>query len=779
MMRLSLLLAVIAAVAMPLAAAAQGQRQPARVAQASPLAGLPAPGGLVRSVRIEGAQRIEPATIQSYMVIQPGDRFETENMDRSIKTLFATGLFADVTMRREGDALVVAVRENPIVNRVAFEGNRAIGDDVLRGEIQTRPRGVFTRTLAMTDRQRLLDVYARRGRYAAAIEPKIIELEQNRVDVVFEIAEGESTLIRRINFVGNRAFSDGELRDVVASRESAWWRFLSTADQYDPERLGFDRELLRRFYLRNGYADVEIKGAVAELSEDRTTFFLTFMIEEGERYRVGAVDIDSRVRNLAPETLTGVITFGAGDWYAADEIEATVTALETAVQNAGYAFVEIRPRFQRNRDTRTVDIAFEVAEGPRVHVERIDIVGNVRTKDKVIRREVRIAEGDAYNAARVRRSRQRIQDLNYFGKVDIQTAEGSAPDRAVLTVEVEERPTGELTVGGGYGTDVGALATVGLRERNLAGTGLEARAEVTIAQLRSQIDLSLTDPYFLDRNLVAGVDIFYITRDNQTIAGFDERRAGFALRIGYAINEHLRQNWSYSLVRREITNVDSTASIYIRDQEGETTNSMVSQVLTYDRRDSRIDPTEGYLLRLSTDLSGLGGDTGYFRPRVEGIYYQPLAFLTGSRQWTLSVRGSAGYLAQFGEVERIIDNFFLGGDNLRGFRIGGVGPRDLRTNDALGGRLIWTQSNEVRFPMPFLSPETGVFGRTFVDVGDLRDSGFSGPGVVNNGGPRASVGVGITWRSPFGIVNVDLAQAVVKEDYDRTEVFRFGFGTRF
>jgi outer membrane protein insertion porin family len=779
MMRVSLILTVLASLALPLVASAQGQRQPARAAQGPVIAGLPASGGIVRSVRIEGAQRIEPATVQSYMVIQPGDRFEADGMDRSIKTLFATGLFADVTMRREGDTLIVAVRENPIVNRVAFEGNRAIGDEVLRGEIQTRPRAVFTRTLAMADRQRLLDVYARRGRYAAVIEPKIIELDQNRVDVVFEIAEGESTLIRKISFVGNRQFSDGTLAEVIASRETAWWRFLSTADQYDPERLAFDRELLRRFYLRNGYADVEIKGATAELSPDRTSFFLTFMIEEGERYRIGAVNIDSRVRNLAGETLASALTVKSGDWYGADEIEASVAALELAVQNAGYAFVEIRPRFQRNRDARTVDVTFEVAEGPRVFVERIDIVGNVRTKDKVIRREIRIAEGDAYNAARVRRSRQRIQDLNYFAKVDVQTTEGSAPDRAVLTVEVEERATGELTIGGGYGTDVGALATVGLRERNLAGTGLETRAEVTIAQLRSQVDLSLTDPYFLDRNLVAGIDLFYIVRDNQIIAGFDERRAGVVLRIGYAINEHLRQNWSYSLVRREITNVDQFASIYIRDQEGETVNSMVSQVLTYDRRDSRIDPTDGYLLRLSTDLAGLGGDTGYFRPRIEGIYYQPLAFLTGSRQWTLSVRASTGYLVQFGSVERIIDNFFLGGDNLRGFRIGGVGPRDLRTNDALGGRLIWTQSTEVRFPMPFLSPDTGVFGRGFVDVGDLRDSGFSGPGVVNNGGPRVSVGIGVTWRSPFGNINVDVAQAVVKEDYDRTEIFRFGFGTRF
>ncbi|MCU0985422.1 MAG: outer membrane protein assembly factor BamA [Acetobacteraceae bacterium] len=779
MMRLPFLLAVLAALAAPFVASAQTQRQPTRVAQAGTLAGLPAAGGIVRSVRIEGAQRIEPATVQSYMVIAAGDRFETDNMDRSIKTLYATGLFADVTMRREGDTLVVAVRENPIVNRVAFEGNRHLGDDVLRGEIQTRPRAVFTRTLAMTDRQRLLDVYARRGRYAASIEPKIIELDQNRVDVVFEIVEGQSTLIRRINFVGNRNFSDSELRDVVSSRESAWWRFLSTADQYDPERLGFDRELLRRFYLRNGYADVEIKGAVAELSADRSTFFLTFTIEEGERYRVGKAEVESRVRNLTAESLAGEITFKPGDWYAADEIEASVNALELAVQNAGYAFVEIRPRFQRNRDTLTVDVTFEVVEGPRVYVERIDIVGNVRTKDKVVRREVRIAEGDAYNAARVNRSRQRIQDLGYFGKVDVQTTEGSAPDRAVVTVEVEERATGELTIGGGYGTDVGFLGTVGLRERNLAGTGLEARGEVTLGQKRSQVDISLTDPYFLDRNLVAGIDVFYITRDNQDIAGFDEERVGVVFRIGYAINEHLRQNWAYSLVRRDITNIDQFASIYIKDQAGKTTNSMVSQILTYDRRNSRIDPTDGYIIRLSADVSGLGGDTGFFRPRIEGIYYQPLAFLTGSRQWTLSFRASTGYLYQYGEVERIIDNFFLGGENLRGFKIGGVGPRDLATNDALGGRFTWTQSTEVRFPMPFLSEDLGVFGRTFVDVGDLRDSGYSGPTVVNNGSPRVSAGVGVTWRSPFGVVNVDLAQAIVKEDYDQTEFFRFGFGTRF
>ena len=771
MSRLSLVLALVAGILGALCVPSRA------VAQAA--GGLPAAGGIVREVRIEGAQRIEPATVQSYMVIQPGDRFDTESMDRTIKTLYATGLFADVWLRREGDTLIVSVRENPIVNRVAFEGNRAVGDTVLRGEIQLRPRAVFTRAQALADRQRLLDVYARRGRYAASIEPKVIELEQNRVDVVFEIVEGPSTLIRRISFIGNKAFSDSELKDAIASRESAWYRILSTADQYDPERLGFDRELLRRFYLKNGYVDVEITGAVAELSPDRTSFFLTFTINEGERYRIGKVEIDSRLRNLDPDSLRGAITFKSGDWYGADAIEETVNALELAVQNAGYAFVEIRPRLQRNRDTRTVDVTFEVAEGPRVFVERIDIVGNARTMDKVIRREFRIAEGDAFNAARVRRSRQRLIDLNFFSKVEVNTTEGSAPDRAVITAEVEEKATGELTLGGGYGTDVGFLATVGLRERNLAGTGVEARADVTLSQLRSQLDISVTDPYFLDRNLVAGIDLFYIERNNQDIAGFDERRSGGSLRIGYAINEHLRQVWSYSYIDRTITNVKPFASIYIKDQRGRTVNSMVSQVLTYDRRDSRIDPTDGYVVRFAADVSGLGGDVGFFRPRIEGVYYQPLAFITGSRQWILSLRGSVGVLYQYGRVERIIDNFFLGGENLRGFAIGGVGPRDLKSGDALGGRRFWTQSTELRYPLPFVSDDLGIHGRAFVDVGNLEESGISGPGVVNSGPPRVGAGIGITWRSPFGVVNVDVTPFVVKESYDKTQVFRFGFGTRF
>ncbi|WP_114374749.1 outer membrane protein assembly factor BamA [Elioraea thermophila] len=774
-MRFPFLLSLLAVLVLQLVAPTPGEAQ--GTAAAARAAGQ---GGIIRSVRVEGAQRIEEATIRSYMLAQPGDPFETDRLDRTLRALFGTGLFRDVSLRREGDTLVVTVVENPIVNRIAFEGNRALGDETLRNEIQARPRSVFTRSLIQADRQRLLDVYARRGRFAARIEPKVIELDQNRVDVVFEIDEGPTALIRRINFVGNQAFSSGTLQEAIASRETAWWRFLSTSDIYDPERLAFDRELLRRFYLRNGYIDFRVISAVAELDPDRTGFFLTFTVEEGNRYRVGKVELLSRVRNLDAETLRDALRVREGAWYAADDVDATIQAVQTAAQNAGFAFAEVRPQVRRNPEERTVDLTFEIVEGPRVFVERIDIVGNVRTQDKVIRREMRLAEGDAFSAARIARSRQRINDLQFFGGVNITNLPGSTPDRTVVQVEVQEKATGELTIGGGYSTDAGALGLIGLRERNLVGTGIDANVQLTIAQRRQAIDLSLTDPYFLDRNLVAGIDVFVVERNARETLAFDDRRVGFALRLGYAFNEELRQVWSYTLAQREITNISPFASIFIRDQEGKSLLSQVSQVLTFDRRNSRIDPTEGFVVRLLTDVSGLGGNVGFFRPRVDGAYYLPVSPVLGLREtYTLVFTASAGYLVQYGRRERIIDNFFLGGENLRGFEPGGAGPRDLRTTDSLGGRAIWTAGTEFRFPLPFVSDDLGLQGRAFIDTGALWDPGFSGANVADDRSVRVGAGVGVRWRSPFGVINVDLAQAIVKKDYDKTELFRFGFGTRF
>jgi outer membrane protein insertion porin family len=601
---------------------------------------------------------------------------------------------------------------------------------------------------------------------------------------VYQVNDGSVTLISKIVFVGNHEFSESRLTEAINSREERWWRFLSSSDEYDPERLNFDKELLRRFYLKNGYIDFEIRAAKSELASDRSGFFLTFTIFEGERYRIGKVTITSQLRNLNGDDLRDTLQFDEGDWYDGDAVGRSVEQMEQAVHNRGYAFVEVKPRATKHPDEHTVDLTFDIGEGPRVYVERIDVVGNTRTKDKVVRREFRLAEGDAFSTDAVRRSRQRLQDLNYFNNVAIQTSPGSAPDRAVLTTTVDEKATGELTLGGGYSTDAGALVDIGLSEKNLIGSGISAGINGVLAQKRSSVTASITDPYFLDRNLVAGGDIFLIQTNYLGAQPYDEKRVGFDMRAGYDINEYLRQVWSYSLVGRTVYNIQVGASKFITQLAGYTLLSQVSQAMTLDHRDSKLDPHTGYLVGLGTDVAGLGGNAHFVRASINGQLFIPLDRFTGNSDWGIALTANTGYLFNEGQQEEIIDRFFLGGDNLRGFEIGGAGPHDATTGDPVGGRFIWTQSTELRFPLP-VSHDLGLSGRAFVDVGGLSQANFVSasacPGCVitGSGAPRVGAGVGLSWHTQFGLLNIDLTPFVIKQRLDQTQVFRFGFGTRF
>ena len=743
------------------------------------LGALAAPGakaqsGFIGNIRVEGTQRIDPSTVISYLSIKPGDPFDAVALDRSLKTLFATGLFADVALRREGSDLIVRIVENPIINRIAFEGNKRIEDDALSREVQLRPRVVYTRTKVQNDVQRMLDVYRRSGRFAATVEPKVIQLDQNRVDLIFEINEGERTEVRRISFIGNKRFSDRSLQDVISTKETAWYRFFTSDDTYDPDRLTFDRELLRRYYLRNGYADFRVLSGIAELTPDKQGFFVTFTVEEGERYKFGKVGIDAELKGLDPKVLDSQLTVKEGDWYDASKVERNIDAITERLGNLGYAFVDVQPRLNRHAEDRTVDISLVVREGPRVFVEEINIKGNIRTLDKVIRREMRLVEGDAFNTQRIRRSQQRLRDLNFFSNVTLDTVEGTAPDKSKIEIAVEERSTGELSVGFGVSTRDALLGDIRIRERNLLGRGQDLSLGFTLSARRQEIDLRFTEPYFLDRDVAAGFDLFRVTTDYQDEASYDLERAGGSLRATYSLMEDLRHTVRYTYSATTIKNVPSTASFFIRAQEGDSTSSIVGNSLAYDKRDSKIDPRDGYIVTLNNDVATLGGDTRYVRTVLQGGYYFPVG-----ETWVLSTNAEIGNVTPYGDEEvRIADRFFLGGAKLRGFEYGGVGPRDRSTGDSLGAENYYAGSVELLFPLG-LPREMGVRGGVFSDFGSAWDVAASGPNIADVNSIRASVGVSFLWESPMGPLRLDFAAPVVKEEFDETEIFRFSFGTRF
>jgi len=770
-------------VVMPRPAFAQAQPVP----QAQPAPTGISSGGTIQEIRIEGTQRVEPETVRSYMQIGPGDKFDPQRLDQSLKSLFATGLFSDVTLRREGDTLIVHVVENPVINRVAFEGNSKLSDDTLTNEVQVKPRSVYTRQKVQADVARILELYRRNGRFAATVDPKIIKLSQNRVDLVFEINEGEFTGVRSINFVGNHIFDSDRLRTVISTKESRWWRFLSTADTYDPDRVSYDRDLLRKFYLSQGYADFRVISAVAELTPERDGFLVTFTVEEGQRYKFGKVDLINELKEINPAILKALITTKSGDWYNADAVDATIHAITNALGNRGYAFVQVQPQVRRNAETHTIDVSYDVKEGPRVYVERIDVTGNLRTLDRVIRREMRLVEGDAFSTEKLDISQRRLKNLNYFKKVAVTNTQGSAPDKTIVHVNVEEESTGDFTFGVGFSTTDGPLVDAGVHERNLLGQGLDLRVD-TLASFRTQQgNISFTNPYFLDRNVAAGFDIFAIQRDNQDFAGFNQFTVGGDLRAGYQIFGPLRQTLKYTLREDRIYNVCTTtgaagglcsppASIYVADQAGGRLTSAVGQTLLYDRRDRPTDPTAGWFVSEGNDLAGAGGDVRYLRSSLSGGYYH--AWAPG---WVASLTGEGGYIKGIGQSVAIEDRFFVGGDNLRGFATGGIGPRDQNTNEALGGNVYYVGSVTQGFPLG-LPSELGLAGRVWSDFGSLihtDDVPTSANPIQQSNSLRVSAGIGLTWKSPFGPIRIDLGHPVLRKSFDKISIFRFGFGSRF
>ncbi|GAB5453813.1 MAG: outer membrane protein assembly factor BamA [Henriciella sp.] len=824
----------------------------------------------IRQIRIEGNQRIEDRTIQSYLLVAPGDAFDPARIDLSLKTLFATGLFADASFDKAGPDLIVRVVENPIINRVLFEGNSALDDDKLREEVQAVPRGIFTAARVQADVQRILELYRQSGRFSATVEPQYKPLDQNRVDLVFVMTEGPVTGVRSINFIGNEAYSDRRLRSEVVTKQSRWWRFFSSNDNYDPGRLEFDRELLREFYQNKGYYDFRVISAVADLTPDREDFYITYTIDEGEQYTFGEVDVETALDKLSSEGLKRAVPFSEGELFRGDLIEDTIDTLTYAAGIAGYAFVDITPRLEADPETRKVNVTFAIDEGPRVYIERININGNTQTLDRVIRRELRVTEGDAFNRVLLDRSRNRVRALGYFENVEITERAGSRADRTVVDIDVEETATGELSFAAGFSSVDSFLLDLSVTQRNLRGRGQTFVARVSASDRQQFVDFRFQEPRFLDRNLSAGLELFSTRSDFLDVSNFESETIGAGINFGFPVTDNTGLQVRYRLQSDEINILDRNVIIdedgvivqsfiqtagadtpdnifddsfrgveigdimdgqrlvdecsnqvvnrnLVCDNERSDITSLVGYSFNWDRRNDPIAPTGGFDFSISQDIAGLGGDVEYLRSEITGATYRGI--FRGVRA---SVRLSGGFIEPFGNDDRILINnrFFRGGSSFRGFDVAGIGPReiitltdengeitDVKPGRSLGGKAYYQATGELTVPN-YLPEEYGIRTKLFVEAGglgilddpDLRDPIFGQIGIgaftnvrfnavplgtpavsqIKDGlGLRASAGLSIGWDSPFGPIQFDFSQILRKEEYDRTETFRFSTSTRF
>jgi outer membrane protein insertion porin family len=731
-------------------------------------------------VVVRGNRRIEAETILAYMDLRPGQTVSAEDLNRAVRRLFDTGLFQDVQIVPQDGRLIVEVVENPSINEIAFEGNDVLADEDLEQIISLRPRLPFTISAAEADAQAIIEVYRRTGRFGAEVEPVLIERSENRVDLVFEIEEGDLTGVSAIDFVGNQVFSDRRLRSVIETSESGLLSLIISADFYDPDRLELDKELLRNYYFERGYADFSVLSATAELAPDRDGFFITFTVDEGEQYEFGALDVDVAARGLEPVEFEALIPDGlSGDVYDASEVEAIANAMTDLAGERGFAFVEVRPRPRKDEANRIIDITFEVVEGQRVFVERIDIEGNSQTLDRVIRRQIELVEGDPFDARKIREAQRRIRALNYFSRVEIETEPGATDDRAVLKVSVEEQSTGSLSFGLGFSSSVGPIGNIALTERNFLGRGQLVNVQVTAAGRRQVYDFNFVEPSFLDRDLSVGVRAFYIDDNQSRASDFEITRLGFGPTVGFPLGAHTRLTTRYEF-RRDDVNVRSFASPVLQADSGGSTVSSVGYGLVFDRRSDVIEPISGYFIDVDQNFAGLGGDARYVRS--EGSIKGWTAFL--DEQVVASLEFEVGTVFGFGKDDlRVNERFFLGGASLRGFAYNSVGPRDLVTNDALGGKNSLVSRLEVSFPLG-LPEELGIFGGFFVDAGTLfglDGEPIGAEGVPIDDGPALRVGAGalLFVATPFGPLELSFGTPVVKEDFDKSEFFRLSIGTRF
>ena len=819
---------------MLLAGTAPGNAAIAQIAPPSTLSapadGFPTPvpntSGTVRAIIIKGTERLEPETVRSYVNLEVGEAYDRDRLDKALKEIYASELFADATILDDNGTLTIQVKENPVINRILIEGAKRVKEEKVREEVRLAPRQIFTRSKVRADVSRILEVYRRAGRFAAAIEPKIVQLDQNRVDLVFEISEGAKSKVRQINILGNTRFKDGVLRNAMVTRQARPWRIFTSADTYDPDRLAYDQQKLRQFYLTQGYADFRVVSAVAELTPDRKDFIVTYVVDEGERYHFGDLKIESDIRDIKADTFQKLLTVKKGDWYNAQKIEATVDTLQETAGLLGYAFADIRPQFNRDKEKREMNIVFQIAEAPRVYIEKININGNVRTKDPIIRREFRLAEGDAFNTFKVKRSRDRLQGLGFFqDKLEIEQKPGSTPDKVILEANVQEKSTGSLEISAGFSSLERFILSGSITQRNFRGMAQELRLSANISSYSKSIEAGFTEPYLFGRNLALGFDIFRrdynsfnTLQDNSRNTTYSNTTTGFQVRAGFAITEYWAASVRYGLSFDNVTLGAQyltngvcdplIAGRFLCDALGKYTTSSVGYSLIYNSVNNPTKPSRGQRFVFSQDFAGVGTGVKYLRTRVNYDWYHPLF---GSSGFVLNIGGEGGYIFGYGgSAVRLTDRFFLGEGQFRGFAIRGIGPRVVRkplladgitvnpdtktyTDDAIGGEGYYRGRIEVQIPLGAAGAELGLRPSIFTDVGAVFK--VPSPNLISSPAgstapfkefffgdsikPRLSVGVGVSWNSPFGPFRFDLAKALLKQPGDQPKLFQFNVGTQF
>ena len=774
----ALLLGTSILATVPGTAQAQNAPQKGNVAQK---ASAPAPDApvapaeaevAIRSIAVTGAQRLEPDTIRSYIKLRVGQPYTQAAADQALKDLYATELFTDVQIRNDNGDVAIEVKENPVVNRIVLEGNKRLKEDKITPEIKLAPRQIFTRSKVRADVARIIELYKRQGRFAASVEPKMVKLDQNRVDIVYEISEGPKSKVRQINIIGNENFSDGDLRGEMVTKVSGITKIFSSGTSYDPDRMAFDQQKLRQFYLTKGYADFRVVSAVAELTPDKKDFIITYVVEEGQRYKFGDVKVDSQLRDFDSDRLANQLPMKKGDWYNAKLVEDTIERLNETAGTFGYAFADVRPNYDRNKEDLTMGLVFQIAEAPRVYVEKIEVNGNTLTQDKVIRREFRLAEGDAFNSLQVKRSTARINSLGYFQeKFEIEQKPGSAPDRIVLEANVEEKPTGELQLSAGFSSIENFILQASIQQRNLRGRGQTVGASVSYSRYSKSAELSFTEPYLFDRNVSAAASLYrrdsnsfnYLNNSRNTT--YKQSTTGLQLRAGVPLTEFLSLVGSYTFNIDDVTLDQSQffstrqnppllecdpllAGRYLCEALGKRTSSILGMSLIYDSLDNRVRPSRGRSASIGVDFAGLGGSVKYARLRGNVKQFWPVGkgfiFSVGAEGGAIkSLEGDSGVVGR--DNVRLTDRFYLGEPQIRGFDIRGVGPRVLRKNfiagedpdgagplpaplilstdrnqfsdDALGGKYYYLTRAELEIPLGSGAKELGLRPSIFVDAG--------------------------------------------------------------